>query len=99
MLNGFFDAVSLMLRPTSGAPRSERLDLVLLTIEELVDNGIILETDANVMREKHASMRAGRRAAAALAEQTLSQALATAKERLRGTFSGRRARVVIISRV
>ena len=75
------DAVSLL--PAACRKRSalENLDLVLLTIDELVDNGIILD-DANVIANR-VSMGGGQQT---LAEQTPSQALATAKEQLRGTF-------------
>ena len=81
VLNGFFDAVSLLLRGMLEKRSAlENLDLVLLTIDELVDNGIILETDANVIANR-VSMR-GVDGETPLAEQTLSQALATAKEQL-----------------
>ncbi|MBA0857699.1 hypothetical protein Goshw_015807, partial [Gossypium schwendimanii] len=58
----------------------ENLDLILLCLDEIVDGGIILETDANVIAGKVAShsMDAG----APLSEQTITQALATAREHL-----------------
>ena len=46
VLNAFFDAVSLLLRGVVEKRAAlENLDLVLLTIDELIDGGIILETD------------------------------------------------------
>ena len=48
VLNAFFDAVSLLLRGmVEKRAALENLDLVLLTIDELIDGGIILETDPN----------------------------------------------------
>lgn len=58
----------------------ENLDLVLLTMDELVDGGVILETDANVIANR-VSMR-GADSDTPLAEQSFSQALASAKEQL-----------------
>ncbi|KAI4295387.1 hypothetical protein L6164_035437 [Bauhinia variegata] len=57
----------------------ENLDLILLCLDEIIDGGIILETDPSVIANKVASnMDSG----APLSEQTLSQALATAREHL-----------------
>ncbi|WJX23151.1 Coatomer subunit zeta-2, variant 2 [Trifolium repens] len=58
----------------------ENLDLVLLCIDEIIDGGIILETDPNVIAGKVASNSVD--SGAPLSEQTLSQALATAREHL-----------------
>ena len=50
VLNAFFDAVSLLLRGVVEKRAAlENLDLVLLTIDELIDGGIILETDPNAI--------------------------------------------------
>ncbi|CAK9146293.1 unnamed protein product [Ilex paraguariensis] len=79
VLQAFFDAVGLLLRGNVDKKEAlENLDLILLCIDEIVDGGIILETDANVIAGKVAShsMDAG----APLSEQTISQALATARE-------------------
>ncbi|MBA0587504.1 hypothetical protein Gorai_000632, partial [Gossypium raimondii] len=81
VLQGFFDAVGLLLRGTVDKKEAlENLDLILLCLDEIVDGGIILETDANVIAGKVAShsMDAG----ASLSEQTITQALATAREHL-----------------
>lgn len=58
----------------------ENLDLVLLAIDEIVDRGLILETDASTAAQR-ASM-AGADGDVPLAEQTLSKVMATAKEQL-----------------
>ncbi|KAI8525780.1 hypothetical protein RHMOL_Rhmol13G0256500 [Rhododendron molle] len=81
VLQAFFDAVSLLLRGTVDKKEAlENLDLILLCIDEVVDGGILLETDPNQIAEKVAShsMDSG----APLSEQTITQALATAREHL-----------------
>lgn len=81
VLQGFFDAVGLLLRNNVDKKSVlENLDLVLLCLDEIIDGGIILETDANVIAGR-VSMR-GADADVPLSEQTLAQALATAKERI-----------------
>ncbi|GMJ12568.1 hypothetical protein HRI_004926000 [Hibiscus trionum] len=81
VLQGFFDAVGLLLRGNVDKKEAlENLDLVLLCLDEIVDGGVILETDANAIAGKVASHSVD--AAAPLSEQTISQALATAREHL-----------------
>ncbi|KAJ7947257.1 Coatomer subunit zeta-2, partial [Quillaja saponaria] len=79
VLQGFFDAVGILLRGNVDQKEAlENLDLILLCLDEIVDGGIVLETDANVIAGKVASgsMDAG----ASLSEQTFTQAFASAKE-------------------
>ncbi|KAH6758201.1 SNARE-like superfamily protein [Perilla frutescens var. hirtella] len=81
VLQGFFDAVTLLLRNNVDQREAlENLDLILLCLDEIVDGGIILETDGSIIAGKVAthSMDDG----APLSEQTISQALATAREHL-----------------
>ncbi|KAK6914737.1 AP complex, mu/sigma subunit, partial [Dillenia turbinata] len=81
VLQGFFDAVTLLLRNNVDKREAlENLDLILLCLDEIVDGGMILETDASVIAGKVATniLDAG----APLSEQTISQALATAREHL-----------------
>ncbi|KAL2494582.1 Coatomer subunit zeta-1 [Forsythia ovata] len=81
VLQGFFDAVGILLRGNVDKKEAlENLDLILLCIDEIVDGGIILETDANSIAIKVASNSVD--AGAPLSEQTISQALATAREHL-----------------
>jgi len=81
VLQGFFDAVALLLRnDVEKKSVLENLDLVLLCLDEIVDGGIILETDANVIAGRVA-MR-GADVDVPFSEQTISQALATAREHL-----------------
>ncbi|XP_038989005.1 coatomer subunit zeta-2-like isoform X3 [Phoenix dactylifera] len=81
VLQGFVDAVGLLLRNEVDKRMAlENLDLILLCLDEIVDGGIILETDASVIAGKVASH--GLEGAGSLSEQTISQALATAREHL-----------------
>ncbi|XP_047310340.1 coatomer subunit zeta-1-like [Impatiens glandulifera] len=79
VLQGFFDAVGLLLRGNVEKKEAlENLDLILLCIDEIVDGGITLETDGDVIVGKVASNTIDSNAP--LSEQTISQALATARE-------------------
>ncbi|XWS49362.1 hypothetical protein CRYUN_Cryun13aG0157100 [Craigia yunnanensis] len=70
VLQGFFDAVGLLLRGTVDKKEAlENLDLILLCLDEIVDGGLILETDANVIAGKVASHSID--AGAPLSEQVL----------------------------
>ncbi|MQM09362.1 hypothetical protein Taro_042234, partial [Colocasia esculenta] len=81
VLQGFFDAVGLLLRNNVDKRTAlENLDMILLCLDEIVDGGIILETDASVIAGKVANN--GLDGVASLSEQTISQALATAREHL-----------------
>ncbi|KAK0596945.1 hypothetical protein LWI29_020415 [Acer saccharum] len=53
VLQGFFDAVTLLLRNNVDKREAlENLDLIFLCLYEIVDQGIILETDASVIAGK-----------------------------------------------
>ncbi|XP_055828591.1 coatomer subunit zeta-1-like [Solanum dulcamara] len=81
VLQGFYDAVTLLLRNNVDQREAlENLDLILLCLDEIVDGGMVLETDGNIIAGKVSSnnMDDG----APLSEQTISQALATAREHL-----------------
>ncbi|KAK2448221.1 SNARE superfamily protein [Trifolium repens] len=81
VLQAFFESVNLLLRGNVDKKEAlENLDLILLSIDEIIDGGIILETDPNVIAGKVASNSVD--SGAPLSEQTLSQALATAREHL-----------------
>ncbi|XP_019169739.1 PREDICTED: coatomer subunit zeta-1-like [Ipomoea nil] len=81
VLQAFFDAVGILLRGiVEKSEALDNLDLILLCLDEIVDGGIVLETDANVIAGKVASNSLD--AAAPLTEQTISQAFATAREHL-----------------
>ncbi|CAH8363671.1 unnamed protein product [Eruca vesicaria subsp. sativa] len=81
VLQGFFDAVALLLRNNVEKMEAlENLDLIFLCLDEMVDQGMVLETDANVIAGKVAMQSA--EASGSLSEQTLTQAFATAREHL-----------------
>ncbi|XP_022715168.1 coatomer subunit zeta-2-like [Durio zibethinus] len=85
VLQGLFDAISLLLRNTIDKREAlENLDLIFLCIDEIVDQGMILETDSNVLAGKVAIQNMD--VSAPLSEQTISQALATAREHLTRTL-------------
>ncbi|GAB2210207.1 hypothetical protein Droror1_Dr00015467 [Drosera rotundifolia] len=82
-MKGFSDAVSILLSCRNKVDKYEalqNLDVILLCLDEIVDGGMILETDANVIVGKVApnSIDSG----APLSEQTISQAFAIARDHL-----------------
>ncbi|PNX57762.1 coatomer subunit zeta-2-like protein, partial [Trifolium pratense] len=53
VLQGFFDAVTLLLRNNVDKREAlENLDLILLCLDEIVDGGMILETNGPLIAEK-----------------------------------------------
>ncbi|KAK9105856.1 hypothetical protein Scep_022700 [Stephania cephalantha] len=78
VLQGFVDAVALLLRNNVDKTTAlENLDLILLCLDELADGGNVLEVDPNVIAGKIASNGSD---ASAFNEQSIAQALATARE-------------------
>ncbi|XP_057978492.1 coatomer subunit zeta-2-like [Malania oleifera] len=78
VLQAFSDAVTLLLRNNVDKREAlENLDLILLCLDEIVDGGMILETDPLVIEGKVAIHSLD--AVAPLSEQTITQALATAR--------------------
>ncbi|KAJ8642319.1 hypothetical protein MRB53_019013 [Persea americana] len=78
VLQGFFDAVGILLRNNVDKRTAlENLDLILLCLDEIVDGGIILETEADIIAGKVATH--GLDGSTPLSEQTLTQAFATAR--------------------
>ncbi|KAJ8539313.1 hypothetical protein K7X08_013565 [Anisodus acutangulus] len=56
VLQGFYDAVTLLLRSNVEQREAlENLNLILLCLDEIVDGGMILETDGSVIAGKVAS--------------------------------------------
>ncbi|XP_022891337.1 coatomer subunit zeta-1-like [Olea europaea var. sylvestris] len=56
VLQGFFDAVTLILRNNVEQREAlENLDLILLCLDEIVDGGMILETDGSIIAGKAAT--------------------------------------------
>ena len=80
VLNVFCDSLQIALgEEVSKQIAMDSLDSVLLLIDELVDDGIILETDPNLIAER-ATMRSS--AETSIPEQTLTQAFMLAKDQL-----------------
>ncbi|XP_076942029.1 coatomer subunit zeta-2-like [Bidens hawaiensis] len=83
VLQGFSDAVTLLLRLLGNVDHREaleNLDTIFLCLDEIVDAGMILETDGNMIAGNVATHNLDD--GAPLSEQTISQALATAREHL-----------------
>ncbi|XP_076905275.1 coatomer subunit zeta-1-like [Bidens hawaiensis] len=81
VLQGFSDAVTLLLRGNVDHGEAlENLDAIFLCLDEIVDAGMILETVGNMIAGKVATHNLDD--GAPLSEQTITQALATAREHL-----------------
>jgi len=81
VLQAFYESVSILLRQQVDKKTVlENLDLVLLAIDEIVDAGLILETEPQMVAAR-VSMR-GADGEVPITEQTFSQAFASAKEHL-----------------
>eukprot|EP00878_Enallax_costatus_P037664 GHUV01042569.1.p1 GENE.GHUV01042569.1~~GHUV01042569.1.p1 ORF type:complete len:150 (+),score=36.73 GHUV01042569.1:186-635(+) len=81
VLQAFYEATSALLRQQVDKKTVlENLDLVLLVMDEIVDGGLILETDPQTVAAR-VTMR-GADGEVPIAEQTFSQAFASAKEHL-----------------
>lgn len=82
VLSALSESLNILLR---GAVEKksvlENLDLVLIAIDEIVDEGIILETEPQIVAAR-ATMRGEGGPEVSLAEQTFSQAFANAKQQL-----------------
>ncbi|KAJ6842877.1 coatomer subunit zeta-2-like isoform X1 [Iris pallida] len=69
VLQGFFDAVGLLLRNNVDKRTAlKNLDMILLCLDEIVDGGIILETEGSVIAIKVATS-GGLDGATSLSEQ------------------------------
>ncbi|KAL7597961.1 coatomer subunit zeta-1 [Lactuca sativa] len=81
VLQGFCDSVTLLLRGNVDQREAlENLDLIYLCLDEIVDGGMILETDGNMIAGKVATHSIDE--GSPLSEQTITQALAAAREHL-----------------
>lgn len=86
ILNALEETMSNLLRnQVSKKVLIDNLDLLLLTIDEIVDDGLILETDP-VQITSRVAMKGADKAGAPLVEQTFSQALTSAKDQLVKSF-------------
>ncbi|EKU21190.1 nonclathrin coat protein zeta2-cop [Nannochloropsis gaditana CCMP526] len=81
VLDAFRDAIAMLLRgQVDRRSLLDNLDLLMLTVDELVDGGIILETDSSaiVARVLMRGVSGGQNVP--LADMTISQAFASAKD-------------------
>jgi hypothetical protein len=86
VLNVFRESMDVLLRnQVEKKTMLENLDYVLLTMDELVDSGIILEWDVDEI-VKRVSLKTAFENETPIAEQTLSQAFETAKVQLIKSF-------------
>mmetsp|Transcript_330 Transcript_330/g.667 ORF Transcript_330/g.667 Transcript_330/m.667 type:complete len:186 (+) Transcript_330:321-878(+) len=84
VLQAFYESVSALLRQqVEKKTVLENLDLVLLAMDEIVDGGVILETDPQTIASR-VTMRGaeGEAAAPSFTEQSFTKALQNAKEQL-----------------
>eukprot|EP01103_Thecamoeba_quadrilineata_P012210 TRINITY_DN3092_c0_g1_i1.p1 TRINITY_DN3092_c0_g1~~TRINITY_DN3092_c0_g1_i1.p1 ORF type:complete len:174 (+),score=37.05 TRINITY_DN3092_c0_g1_i1:70-591(+) len=80
VLNTLFESISILLRnQIDKRAILENLDFVLLAIDEIVDGGIIFESDPKIVASR-VSMKSDDDTP--LSEQTISQAINAAKEQL-----------------
>jgi len=81
VLNAFYEAVSKLLRnQVDKRTMLDNLDYIMLALDELVDGGIILESDPSVIASRVAMK--GADSDIPLSEQTISQALQNAREQI-----------------
>jgi len=85
VLNAFRDALDLLLKgQVDKRSMLENLDYVLLTIDELVDGGIVLETEVDEIVQR-VSLKSAQEETP-LTEQTISQAVDSVKDTLIKSF-------------
>jgi len=86
VLNVFRESMDILLRnQVEKKTMLENLDYVLLTMDELVDNGIILEWDVDEI-VKRVSLKTAIESETPISEQTISQAFEGVKEQLIKSF-------------
>eukprot|EP00727_Mastigamoeba_balamuthi_P010107 m51a1_g5719 Coatomer subunit zeta (189) ;mRNA; r:1104376-1105322 len=80
-LNALCDALAIVLHgQVDRRSMQDSLDTVLLVIDELVDEGIVLETDPGLIAQRASMKNAD--SDSGLSEQTISQALHTARDQI-----------------
>lgn len=84
-MEGAYDAISSMLRGhLDRSVMLDNLELVLLTFDEVVDGGIILETDPQSITNR--VLMRGIDSEVPMSELTISQAFASARQQLTKSF-------------
>lgn len=84
VLDGLFESLLSLLKVPELDPRCimERIELLLLAVDELVDGGIILETDPVAIRDRVMLKGAVPESMSSYSEMTVASALATAREQV-----------------
>jgi hypothetical protein len=82
VLSAFYEAVAVLLRnQIDRRTMLENIDYMYLALDELVDKGIILESDAHLISERVVMKEGGENPEASpISEQTLVKALGIAKD-------------------
>jgi glycyl-tRNA synthetase beta subunit len=80
VLNALTDALTTTLRSIDKRTMLDNYDSVLLTVDELVDGGMILETDATAISNRVGMKAANTEPAAPAETSSFSFAFTTAKE-------------------
>ena len=89
-LDGFFGALNGLLRSQlEKRVLLDNLDLVLLVVDELIDGGIILETNALAVANRVLMREDNDGQAAPVSEMTIGQAIATAKQAVSRSLASR----------
>lgn len=87
VLDAMYEALNGILRShLEKRTLLDNLDLVLLTVDEIVDGGLILETDPIAVANRVLMKGAGTVSETPVGELTISQALQSAREQLAKSF-------------
>ena len=78
-LDAMSDALEMLLRQLSKRTLLENFDYVLLVVDETVDKGVLIESDAQLIASRVAMSDKGSAGLTPLHEQSLSQILDTAR--------------------
>ena len=86
-LTGFTDAISHLLRQyVDKRTMLENLDFILLALDEIVDGGIIMEVDPDIVSSRVNMSETEGENGVPITEQSLGQALSTARQQIARTL-------------
>ena len=80
-LQAFYESISMLLAMVEKKTVLENLDLVLICMDEIVDSGVILETNSDLIASR-VTMRGAEGEEANFTEQTFQQAFSQARDQL-----------------
>ena len=81
VLQAFYESISMLLAMVEKKTVLENLDLVLICMDEIVDSGVILETNSDLIASR-VTMRGAEGEEANFTEQTFQQAFSQARDQL-----------------